>query len=117
VDTILLASAHWTSSATLTFSFATQTNQPPIMDSIALQTPTDENRLGDAIEDTPELLNVMGDPRAWVENSGIDVTESHMEDVFDDYERLLRIIQLLLATGRLDREDVAEVADAEERLF
>jgi hypothetical protein len=77
----------------------------------------DEMRLGYPIKDTPELLNVMGAPRAWIEEGGYDAKDGRVGDVYDDYDRLLRIIQLLLATRRLDREDVAEVVDVEEHLF
>jgi hypothetical protein len=77
----------------------------------------DETRLGYPIKDTPKLLNVMGAPRAWIEEEGYDAKHGRVGDVCDDYERLLRVIQLLLATRRLDREDVAEVVDVEEHLF
>jgi len=87
-----------------------------------METPTDENRLGDLIEDIPELLNVMGKPSHYIEppqhlEPESDPVKLRALEVCDDYRRLLRIIQLLLATRRLDREDVAEVVDVEEHLF
>jgi hypothetical protein len=81
-----------------------------------METPTDDTRLGDPIEDTYELLEVIGAPRDWIKDRGDDPIEDRAYDVCDDYERLLRIIQLLLLTGRLDVEDALEAADAEKHL-
>lgn len=84
---------------------------------LTVETPTDEIRLAEPIEDIYEKLAVIGDPRDWIENGGGDASmEDRAEDVCDDYERLLRIIQLLLVTRRLDVEDVLEAADAEGHL-
>ena len=82
-----------------------------------METPTDESRLAEPIEDIYEKLAVTGDPEDWIKNGGADRTiEGRAMDVCDDYERLLRIIQILLLTRRLDVEDVLEAADAEKHL-
>ena len=81
-----------------------------------METPTDENRLAD-VRDIHQKLAVIGDPRDWIKNGGKGAwTQKRAEDVCDDYERLLRIIQLLLLTGRLDLRDLIEATEEEEHL-
>lgn len=79
-----------------------------------MEATTEKDRLADPIDGIQSALGVIGDPHHWIEQEGSEPIENLAEDVCDDYERLLRIIQLLLITGRLSREDIREAADAED---
>jgi len=75
---------------------------------------SEKDRLVDPIDGIESELGVIGDPHSWIEEGTGEPVENLVEDVCDDYQRLLRIIQLLLITGRLSREDLREAADAED---
>jgi len=75
---------------------------------------TEEDSLEASVDGIQETLNVLGDAHAWVEDGDDVPLEELAGDVCDDYQRLLRIIQILLLTGRLSREDLMEATDVED---
>lgn len=79
-----------------------------------MEATSERERLADPIDGIQSELGVIGNPHSWIEEGTGQPIEELAEDVCDDYQRLLRIIQLLLVTGRLSREDLREAADAED---
>jgi len=82
-----------------------------------MEATTEKDHLADPIDGIQSTLGVIGDSHAWIEEDNSESIEDSAEDVCDDYQRLLRIVQLLLITGRLSREDLHEAADAEDRFL
>ena len=79
-----------------------------------MEAKTEKDHLADSIDGIQSTLGVIGDSHAWIKQGKNESIEDLAEDVCDDYQRLLRIVQLLLLTGRLSREDLHEAADAED---
>ena len=79
-----------------------------------MEASSETEHLADPIDGIQSELGVIGDSHSWIEDGTGEPAEELVEDVCDDYQRLLRIIQLLLITGRLSREDLREAADAED---
>jgi hypothetical protein len=82
-----------------------------------MEVTSEKEQLADPIDGIQTELGVIGDSHSWIEEGTGEPIEDLVEEVCDDYQRLLRIIQLLLVTGRLSREDLLEAADAEDRFL